>query len=451
MRSFKNTGEFRYSHLIPPGYKDKKELNRYGDVVIWHEMLEDLSNNGDDHPDGTCILISCDEKTDWISGASLVQGEKQGIQKPNKSIGYDVVRPHPLLTHELTERSKINNLLVLHPRFLAMAIERSSRLIGQANTLSALHAALFLHVSMGAEGAQQQAVPSNSQPLQKRPMPAMLEKESSSKGEMAEGQLGHSSIHELMSIAISNDVRAYLGSDIDEQMRQRDSWISNINSGSLDPFRLGLLLAELVSDRPEQWLVEGPNVIEECRRGVGALCANRVMLGFAASAYFGRQGDLLASPRLRLASIIFVFEKESWLNLAFEALHDYLVEAEAMLPYLPGGGVREIAYSVDTLGQAKNKPRTLVGVRVGGYPVLIDQLSVGHPRRLSALFTRAQNYSCSGKELRSLIAHELAIPVECLNENFDKVKYAWSPDAGLAVLDASLPGGLSCDSEWEEG
>ena len=29
------TGDFRYSHLIPPGYHDKKNENRFGDVIIW--------------------------------------------------------------------------------------------------------------------------------------------------------------------------------------------------------------------------------------------------------------------------------------------------------------------------------------------------------------------------------------------------------------------------------
>lgn len=35
VKVLEETGGFRYSHLMPPGYHDKKEENRFGDVVIW--------------------------------------------------------------------------------------------------------------------------------------------------------------------------------------------------------------------------------------------------------------------------------------------------------------------------------------------------------------------------------------------------------------------------------
>src|SRR5216683_4860922 len=54
------TGEFRFSHHIPPGFHDKKIENRYGDVIIWEEMLADLVRSEGEDPPGQAILVSRD-------------------------------------------------------------------------------------------------------------------------------------------------------------------------------------------------------------------------------------------------------------------------------------------------------------------------------------------------------------------------------------------------------
>jgi hypothetical protein len=75
------TGEFRYSHRIPPGFHDNKDENKFGDVVISEELVTDMTavsvgTDGARH----AVLISRDRKTDWVSGAhSVTEGEsKQG-------------------------------------------------------------------------------------------------------------------------------------------------------------------------------------------------------------------------------------------------------------------------------------------------------------------------------------------------------------------------------------
>ena len=113
------TGEFRFSHQIPPGFHDKKVENRYGDVIIWEEMLADLvRREGEDAP-RQAVLVSRDLKTDWVSAASYVRDQAGVEQRASREYERDVTRPLPLLLHEFAGRSAAERLYVTHPSFLA--------------------------------------------------------------------------------------------------------------------------------------------------------------------------------------------------------------------------------------------------------------------------------------------------------------------------------------------
>lgn len=54
-------GEERYSKKIPPGYKDaKKEDNKFGDLLVWKEILQYAKSNNVD-----IIYVTQDKKEDW--------------------------------------------------------------------------------------------------------------------------------------------------------------------------------------------------------------------------------------------------------------------------------------------------------------------------------------------------------------------------------------------------
>lgn len=59
----KKEGDKRYQNQIPPGYKDKKKPgeDRYGDLLIWKEMIEISKKEGKN-----IVFISNDKKEDWI-------------------------------------------------------------------------------------------------------------------------------------------------------------------------------------------------------------------------------------------------------------------------------------------------------------------------------------------------------------------------------------------------
>ena len=61
MESIEKEGEIRYSNSIPPGYRDKKKVdNKYGDLLVWKEILKFARDQKKDR-----IFVTHDQKEDW--------------------------------------------------------------------------------------------------------------------------------------------------------------------------------------------------------------------------------------------------------------------------------------------------------------------------------------------------------------------------------------------------
>lgn len=81
-----NEGAIRYDKKIPPGYRDDdKSSNKYGDLIIWHEILKYAHEN-----DVSIIFISRDLKEDWYDKKyGKVQGPRIELLKE-----YNTVAPN---------------------------------------------------------------------------------------------------------------------------------------------------------------------------------------------------------------------------------------------------------------------------------------------------------------------------------------------------------------------
>jgi hypothetical protein len=86
-------GAFRYSHKIPPGDGDAgKGENKYGDLIIWFEILEHAKRSGLED----IVLITRDlSKGDWVYKPRRVLDENR-MPTPNNTI----TLPLPFLVHE---------------------------------------------------------------------------------------------------------------------------------------------------------------------------------------------------------------------------------------------------------------------------------------------------------------------------------------------------------------
>lgn len=78
-------GEMRASQRMPPGFKDGgKNENKYGDLIIWFEILQFAKNNRDKFD--KIVFLSNDEKPDWVYSPKDRVETIRGTQKavPNK-------------------------------------------------------------------------------------------------------------------------------------------------------------------------------------------------------------------------------------------------------------------------------------------------------------------------------------------------------------------------------
>ena len=435
-------GEFRYSHFIPPGYKDKKEHNRYGDVVVWEEVIADITDPSDTAP-RSGVIVSCDNKRDWISGARLLSPDGDSPTKPNRRRGLDVPRPDPLLAHEFASRSGAEQIYVLHPRFLALAVSYTDRKSGKPDSLSDFSEVFYpeaLLPTMERDGLSGTTTPTS-------PVMEAQQQEAGQSPEHAEpivpNGVNEISVVDVMGETSADEIGLYAVESPENRSLRVRSWVDDLVSGEMKPIKFGRLLAALVVQRHGEWVSELPGIFENVKMQIGDQEINEAMLGAITPAYFDRYGDLRTHPAMTLGAIVLTLEDDPAFTTAFAHLKDYLVASDAELPYIPGTGRQPLMYSVDLIEYPAGSPNMLRDLRLSGQAAFIDRLSANNTRRLSFLLNRTPDEGCTGAQLRSLVAREYIVPVDCLSSKTDKKKITWPSRSGLVSMDTSSPGGLS--------
>lgn len=92
-------GDVRQSHRMPPGYKDAgKDENKYGDLIIWFEILEFAQANKDRFQ--KTVILTNDAKADWVYAPEHRMETIKGVAKalPNKDPQINL--PDPRLVAE---------------------------------------------------------------------------------------------------------------------------------------------------------------------------------------------------------------------------------------------------------------------------------------------------------------------------------------------------------------
>ena len=109
----------------PPGYMDTKkpEPDRYGDVLIWFELLERA-----DATKQPTVFVTDDDKEDWWQ---IVQGEKLG--------------PRPELREEMRKRAGVEFYIYNSARFLEMAGQQLDLSVAKSSVDDAIRVSEELH------------------------------------------------------------------------------------------------------------------------------------------------------------------------------------------------------------------------------------------------------------------------------------------------------------------
>jgi hypothetical protein len=441
-------GDFRYSHLMPPGYHDRKDENRFGDVIIWEELIEDLHGAGRDSRGEVrhAVLISRDRKTDWISGAPRIRSAAGTTQRSNRDQDLDVALAHPLLVHEFGARATGDQLYIVQPGFLASALDYAARSKGRASPvgqwLAASHRpdllgglASALLVPPGPTDSRREA---RTQPPESGRPPAATEGEG----------IDAVTVADVMAPSVTAEVRAYQRAMPQERADVVSGWVTALRGGLLSPLKFGRILAELSAASAPEIVDQLPAIVERLSGQVEDSQLNRVALAIIATSYFDRHGELRRRPHSGLGAMTLSLETERRLAPAFAALQRFLNSAGALLPYVSGSGRPRVRFVLDVVIGAGGAPRTIRDIRVGNQSALCD-VALDSPRRLSALLGREPSIGCKGLELRTLIAREYLIPPDCLSSDYDNRTLTWSASAGLVTLDPESQGGLSALADEE--
>jgi len=422
-------GELRYSHLMPPGYHDQKPENKFGDVVIWEEILADLKSRTAETEFDT-VLISRDEKTDWVSSAPLViNGEK--MQKSNRAHELDVTLAHPLLIHEFSKRTPSRTIYVVPPSFVASALHYAQRANGPASSVLQ-----WFSASHKPDAVEKLATATLARPPEVPNAPHAV---SFTSPELR--QVVAANVFELLSEYSTAPFQA----KSDLVVRWSEAYVK----GELDALVFGKLLAGLVNADPAR-TADTSALLESLSRQVTLPRWNVAVISFITSAYFDSFGQLLSSPQPAVAMITLQLEEDARAAPAFAVLAKYLDEAEALLPYRPGTGRETVPYEVDFMLTANNKPSMLRDLRVASQTALMEGLSEESRQRFDVLLGRSLRRGCTGKELRGAVARQLLIPADLLATTWDKKEFFWPDGMGLARVDTASEGGIGQLEDLEE-
>lgn len=449
------TGAFRLHHRVPPGYQDAhKSENSLGDAVIWREILNDvdvatrrtsiLSRLGGQQRrlnriDG--VLISRDQKTDWVS-TSEVRLANGDVVKADRELEQDVTLPHPLLGHEFSLRGG-GEFFIVHPGALSGIVERA-----QKKTGTQLNIAAWRGASLRPDVLEKMLARAAQEEKRAQAMRAKARVSSSASSVPASPpitpqlDLGSVGPSDVIKGGNTTEITQYVGSNADDRTELLYRWVEAVKVGEMLPTKLGRILCGLVSTPHSVDVAEVSAVIGVARRLLPEF-GNHIVLGAIGLIYFDETGSPRQQPLIQPAGPLLILEESPDLVTAFETLQRWIKDNGVLLPYLPGSKT-EVVVKCKASAETKSVPATLQDLRVGSQSVLAEGLPADHPRLLSRLLGTANEQQCIGSTLLGLIAREYMLPISRVKPTgLDlKKKYSWGEDVGLQPVDTSAQGGI---------
>jgi len=117
-------GPGRFEHRLPPGFRDEdKPENRFGDLIIWFEILEEAVRRAADFP--KVLFITRDEKSDWVYAPKMrkeiVRGERKTVGNTQPELKF----ADPRLVAEFRRRAGHANLTIASIGVLVEGLSRT--------------------------------------------------------------------------------------------------------------------------------------------------------------------------------------------------------------------------------------------------------------------------------------------------------------------------------------
>ncbi|SCC93552.1 Peptidase C14, caspase catalytic subunit p20 (fragment) [Thiomonas sp. X19] len=167
-------GSARFEHRLPPGFRDSnKGENRFGDLIIWFEILEKSTSSATDFPN--VLFITNDEKSDWVYTPKM---RTEIVGSARKSVGNtnpEIKLADPRLVSEFQRRTGHASFVICS---LATLVEGLSKV--SAMQFAQLAAAIQIDTeepaqTFGADGAASEESPPDRAPTPTEPPTATVE------------------------------------------------------------------------------------------------------------------------------------------------------------------------------------------------------------------------------------------------------------------------------------
>ena len=121
-------GDARFEHRLPPGFRDEnKGENRFGDLIIWFEILQYSKEKREAFP--KVLFVTNDEKSDWVYAPQrrMEADVKKGrIPVPNRQPDLKVIDPR--LVSEFQRVVKHKNIVICSLPSLIEGLSKDSPL-----------------------------------------------------------------------------------------------------------------------------------------------------------------------------------------------------------------------------------------------------------------------------------------------------------------------------------
>ena len=367
----------------PPGQKDrKKELNKYGDLLTWREIVDRCKAE----PSLTCvILLTDDNKPDWVFRPPMLVDDR-GEGRPDRtvsndgSLGFQVLLPQPLLTHELGGGRTDFQLHIINLGTLARITADRPEMRDLAHAYSALVAGQATPPDETAAPPSAAAAelegpaPQNAVPLEQRIT------------DLADIDRSADAVAALAAAVERGDVPAPLARAIGRAIVEA----AEAGAETAELFGRGLL--STVQAHADTW----PTIIE----------------GMLLGAYLREDGRLRRRPLTALIPALFEAAEKPEARPAVERLRAEIGAEIRRYLLLPGdAGAASLNVSLRRRADGTGK---LEAVLRGDVPLLVDGRR-GSPASLAALAGGRTDESVAG--FRGLLASYFAVPDGLIETN----------------------------------
>ena len=431
-------GNARFEHRIPPGFRDGgKEENRFGDLMIWFEILGKAAASAVEFP--KVLFITNDEKSDWVYAPTKRIELVRGTRKPVGNSNPEIKLADPRLVTEFQRKTGHANLVICS---LATLVEGLSKI--DATRFAQLAAAIQINtqeaVASPPGAAQPEAAESEipteppapvDEPVQPEEVPAEETQEalSAETAERVQPRLDYAP-EALQDSQFQTDAP----SDINDIIRA----LKSLNWYTQNPAITSIRAIRQEDFKPSSWFVLGRNIYQAaCGNSQRAMefmaaletqlaqfpdeTAQHVLAGMLFEIYFDAQGQFREKAKFSYADKPLALAAHHSYEDARKFILFHLHQHRQRLKFVPGDRdqmtlrIVSVPYVQQDEGSSRSPTQELHSVTLNGVELMrdvADQADDSWARLLAHSKMRQET-------LRAVISEELAIPKWALTNHFE--------------------------------